>query len=537
MVVYYLNKVSERLADYRYPIKEGDICMLYDGEKVKTIYVDNETEVDSIWRDFKFIDSKSLKSYHLPKTDCVICAPIGDKRAIGNTRLLTQLIQECKGEWLLDFLTETSAVLSGFVDYWDLMVLRRLIGEDDIEIEYGDEKALTAFIGKLDENDIVKVDDDEYADVDTFSPKNDIKWFCLSALSCIKNEMDERCYQILYDTLKGDSKSEIASKFHLTQERIRQIVAKATEQANEVIIAQHKSFEETKAENTKLKAQIDLLKENIANLKDKLPRDDNTEQKSVDENISSELAELLETPIANIALSLRATKTLMYMGIKKFAEIPRIESEVSILNVRNSGRKTVHDILQMLDDFHLSLGMSFANILDILKINDWHSAKRKWIVESKNETGTNNLSHLNITKSVQEAVDIRIGDTVRIFPSQLKGEIVRTRTDSKGIKKLVVKTTGGQLVEINDFPFLYEVLKKGNSLINRNKQQEVESFTPTRKYSALTLGTWIKWKPTNEIGKVVRFLQKGSLHKIVVRKKNGEEIDVYDNPRMYEIIK
>ena len=154
------------------------------------------------------------------------------------------------------------------------------------------------------------------------------------------------------------------------------------------------------------------------------------------------------------------------------------------------------------------------------------------LVVNEGDSGTSQAK-----KDTDFKEDKRIGYTVRIFPSQLKGEIVRTRTDSKGIKKLVVKTTGGQLVEINDLPFLYEVLKKGNSLINRNKQQEVESFTPTRKYSALTLGTWIKWKPTNEIGKVVRFLQKGSLHKIVVRKKNGEEIDVYDNPRMYEIIK
>jgi DNA-directed RNA polymerase subunit alpha len=162
MVVYYLNKVSEKLTDYRYPIKEGDICMLYDGDAVKTIYVDSETETDSIWRDFKFIDSKSLKSYHLPKTDSVLCAPVGDKHAIGDTALLTQLIQECKGEWLLDFLNETSAVLSGFVDYWDLMVLRRLTGDDDIEIAYGDEEALSAFIDKPDEDDEDEELEDEY---------------------------------------------------------------------------------------------------------------------------------------------------------------------------------------------------------------------------------------------------------------------------------------------------------------------------------------------------------------------------------------
>ena len=39
MVVYYIKKESESLADYRYPIKEGDICMLYDGEVIKTVYI------------------------------------------------------------------------------------------------------------------------------------------------------------------------------------------------------------------------------------------------------------------------------------------------------------------------------------------------------------------------------------------------------------------------------------------------------------------------------------------------------------------
>lgn len=241
--------------------------MLYDGDAVKTIYVDSETETDSIWRDFKFIDSKSLKSYHLPKTDSVLCAPFGEKHAIGDTMLLTQLIQECKGEWLLDFLNDTSAVLSGFVDYWDLMVLRRLTGEDDIEIVYGDEEALSAFIAKPEEDEDEELEDEdeeEYTDVDVLPQSNDIKWFCLSVLTCIKDQMDQRSYQILHDTLQGDSRSETASRFHLTQERIRQIAVKATKQARELLIEQHKSLEEAKAENSKLGVQMNLLREEIS---------------------------------------------------------------------------------------------------------------------------------------------------------------------------------------------------------------------------------------------------------------------------------
>ena len=66
-----------------------------------------------------------------------------------------------------------------------------------------------------------------------------------------------------------------------------------------------------------------------------------------------------------------------------------------------------------------------------------------------------------LANSVESKEDRRIGYTVRLFPSQLKGEIVRVRVGRKGIKKLVVKTFNGDVVEVNDLPYLYEVLKRG----------------------------------------------------------------------------
>lgn len=377
MVFYYLNKVSERLADYRYPIKKGDICMLYDGDTVKTIYVDSAAEADSIWRDFKFIDTKSLKSYHLPRRDSVLCAPIGDKHAIGDTMLLTQLIQGCKGEWLLDFLNETSAVLSGFVDYWDLTVLKRLTGDDSIEIAYGDEEALSAFMEEThDESDN---EEGEEVDADLILPKSyDIKWFCLSVLSCIEDRMNGRSYQILYDTLNGEPRSEIASRFHLTQERIRQIAVKATKQAKELLIEQYKCLEEAKEENAKLKVQLNLLREEIEGMKALLPQNVVHRGLLADRFLENELAEWLETPIHQIDLPVRAKNVLQSMSINTFADIPQINNSTQVLRVRNSGRKTLDDITRMLEDFNLSFGMSYADIVDALAANDWRSAKKRW---------------------------------------------------------------------------------------------------------------------------------------------------------------
>lgn len=489
MVVYYIKKEGESLADYRYPIKEGDICMLYDGEVIKTVYIDSELDPNSIWRDFKFIDTKSLKSYQFPTSNSILCAPVGDKHAIGDTGLLTQLIKECKGEWLLDFLNETSAVLTGFVDYWDLGILSRFIGDNNLDVVYENEENLSEFLEKPEENeDVDEYENEEDADDADLLPKSyDVKWFCLSALACLEGQMDKRSYQILYDTLSGVSRSEIASKFNLTQERIRQIVVKATKQAKERLIEQCKSIEETKAENAQLNAQLNLLREDIVRLKALLPEDAITSLENDNGELSTELILLLETPIEAIDFPVRVANILNYMGIKKFADIPQIKSEKPILNMRNSGRKTVHDVTKFLEDFNLTFGMSYTEMVNALNSKDWHTAKRNWIRNSENketivkqkenennkkEERTYNVSNA-LTNETPAKEDKRIGYIIRLLPSQLKGEIIKVRKDSRGIKKLVVQTKG-KVVEINDLSYLYEVIKKkphSETKINKDNQE------------------------------------------------------------------
>lgn len=409
MVVYYINKNSENLADYPYPIKEGDICMLYDGEVVKTIYIDSEADVDSIWRDFKFVDTKSLKSYKFPTSNSILCAPIGKSQAKGDAVLLTRLIQECKGEWLLDFLNETSSVLSGFVGYWDLEILRRLTGDSEIKVDYADEEMISNCIGKdnedeKEENDIYIVDVDDVE----FLPKNsDTKWFCLSVLSCFEDKLKDREYQILYDTLNGVPRKKIASKWNLTQERVRQITVKATKQVKEQLVAQRSKFEEIKEENTKLRAQLNLLKEEIVSLKEMIPAGVIFQDSYSD--IDTEIAELLDTPIKDMNLSVRAFNILKLMDVHKFIDIPQIESEIKLLNVKNSGRKTAHEISSFLYDFYLTFGMSVKEIISALKLNDWYTAKKKWLKEinKKNEYKEQKVLILEETfcKEIQKEIE------------------------------------------------------------------------------------------------------------------------------------
>jgi hypothetical protein len=58
-------------------------------------------------------------------------------------------------------------------------------------------------------------------------------------------------------------------------------------------------------------------------------------------------------------------------------------------------------------------------------------------------------------------------------------------------------------------------------------------ITPQR--NAL-IGEYLRWRPTGEIGKVVRFELDGNVRKIVLRVNSKEYIKVYDNRKMYDVI-
>lgn len=220
--------------------------------------------------------------------------------------------------------------------------------------------------------------DEEYED-EILPKDSNARWFFQSALSCLVRQMDKRSYEILEATLKGESRKFIAQKYGLTQERIRQIVVKATKEAKELLIEQRKNLDETKAENARLNVQLNLLNEETLRLKTLLPKDTLLQKMSGEGNFDEELASLFETPLTDIRLSVRASNILQYMEIKKFADIPQIESVRKLWDMRNSGRKTVHEISKLLDDFHLTFGMSFTEMVNKLSTSDWQYAKRKWI--------------------------------------------------------------------------------------------------------------------------------------------------------------
>lgn len=475
MVVYYINKVSDNLRTYTFPFKEGDICMLHEGDIVKTVYIDSEVENNSIFRDFRYVDTKSLRSYHFPNIDTILCAPYGRSKAKGDKTLVSLLLTDCNGEWLSDFLNDTQAILEGTRDYWDLKVLFQLTREENIDIVFetpieesfanrmpklvylpetdnfrihseelnlsvgdycfchiangivliqidkesniidnvSDFKLIESvnepeimlplgttilydntsvredkFLSRFDSivkqpvsksilfcalNDLPLSEDEDVKDYldgkdesDIFSENKHLSSLFLEIIGIFEKKIEQRNYSILQDLVNGVPRSEVAKKNNLTQERIRQLYKKILEEVKFILINEVHENEQLRKDNAQLHAQAQLYIEEIQRLRSVVKDESLRETTNQVVDINSHVAELLNTPVQNLNLSVRAINVLNVLGISTFGEIPKIDAAATLFNVRNSGRKTVHDIEVFIGKFGLQLGMTYSEIVNTL---------------------------------------------------------------------------------------------------------------------------------------------------------------------------
>lgn len=129
-----------------------------------------------------------------------------------------------------------------------------------------------------------------------------------------------------------------------------------------------------------------------------------------------------------------------------------------------------------------------------------------------------------------------VGKRIRLLPSQKVGTVVRTRIDKSGGNKLVVQTDEGELVETSDSIYYFELLKSVKVKRARIPQKDTTNYKSSLSGPKLSIGKWIIWKPTGAVGKIDGFIYKGSVRKIILQLKNGDKIEVYDNPKAYEIM-
>ena len=87
-------------------------------------------------------------------------------------------------------------------------------------------------------------------------------------------------------------------------------------------------------------------------------------------DIDPELTKLFNTPIRYLSLSERTSKFLINLGYDTFVEIPQIESYEVLSRVRKGGTEAAHEVEKFLDNFNLTFGMSFEEIVEQIEIPD-----------------------------------------------------------------------------------------------------------------------------------------------------------------------
>lgn len=176
------------------------------------------------------------------------------------------------------------------------------------------------------------------------------------------------------------------------------------------------------------------------------------------------------------------------------------------------------------------------------------------------ENGSEKEMQTNDVEDIASQFTVKIGETLKIFPSQMVGKVVDLRIDKSGHRKIVVQAASGTLMEIYDSKYLYQkqpekaedVLPKKkrarikdvakesvNSDVIEESQDVIEKIHDSveqraKKYAVI--GCWIKWKPTGDIGKVISFFRDGQVRKMIIRTQSGDEKELYDNPSAYDVI-
>ena len=172
------------------------------------------------------------------------------------------------------------------------------------------------------------------------------------------------------------------------------------------------------------------------------------------------------------------------------------------------------------------------------------------LIEYKYEKESMNTDSVDSSDDISSQFSVKIGDMLKLFPSQLVGRVIKLRIDKKGNGKIVVQSDDGTIEETYDSKYLYQKVypkKDDSSKTRSDKRERIKGYrvketleevdSSKRTHVKASIGDWILWKPTEEVGKVIAFRDDElGIRKMLVRKKNGYEIEILDHPRDYDII-
>ena len=190
------------------------------------------------------------------------------------------------------------------------------------------------------------------------------------------------------------------------------------------------------------------------------------------------------------------------------------------------------------------------------------------------ETESDKEKEIDGVENIASQFTVKIGDTLKIFPSQMVGKVVDLRIDKSGHRKIVVQAAGGTLMEIYDSKFLYQKqLEKVDDVQTKKKririketvkdpidsdvtempqnkpescQVEIEQTHDDVKNETLSqksnskkvkIGDRIKIKNYNACCRVIRIENfAASFTKLIVEFDDGRQDWIIDNPDLYTIV-
>lgn len=112
-------------------------------------------------------------------------------------------------------------------------------------------------------------------------------------------------------------------------------------------------------------------------------------------------------------------------------------------------------------DSHGNISDNNTNSIDVIPERDFAKENGEGVTPTELvKNTTEDSKKKNSEKIESSSFTVKIGDTLKLFPSQHIGKVIKLRIDRLGQRKIVVKTGDGQIVESYDNKYLYEKIKQ-----------------------------------------------------------------------------
>ena len=199
------------------------------------------------------------------------------------------------------------------------------------------------------------------------------------------------------------------------------------------------------ADAPKNRSQLEKLAEEETSQKDEMTVVQ--EEEEIEEpEIDPELAKLLKTPIRHLSLSVKTSQLLINLGYDTFEEIPQIESSQVLTRVHKGGLEAAHEVEQFLDNYNLTFGMSYEEIVELIELPN----------EVITDMPSTSKRQKNLPRTIQTTLDLAMqGYTLEAIAWKRE---LSAMTISKHLLILILRG----LVDVFDFVDSYEYAEISN---------------------------------------------------------------------------